>query len=137
MNNFDLIQEHFAQLHCSNCDLSFSKESIKLIREEKDYWVVRVCCSNCSHSPGFAIVGIEYESNQVYDKHKSLRAKKEELSQVSETDIASELENDFDFEKIKFQNVPKITDDDVIDAHNFIQNLGEDWMKYLKANENS
>lgn len=111
MNNFNLIQEHFTQLHCPNCDLYFTKDSVNLIREEKDYWVVKVCCSNCNHSPGFAIVGIEYE-NQLGDPVAEL-------------------------EKLKFKNQPPITTDDVLNAHEFIQNLGSDWMKYLNKSSSS
>lgn len=123
MNNFNLIQEHFTQLHCPSCDLCFTKESIDLIREEKDYWVVRVCCSHCNHSPGFAIVGIEYETTQIHNKYPLIRSKN------SENLIKDKKVN---FDEIRFRDKPKITGNDVIDAHNFIKDLGNDWMKYLK-----
>ncbi len=118
MNNFNLIQEHFTQLHCSNCDLSFTKESIDLIREEKDYWVVKVCCTNCNHSPGFAIVGIESMTNNVHNETINLSIKNSI--------------DDYIFDESVFKHQPQITEDEVIDAHNFIKNLGDDWMKYIK-----
>ena len=111
MNNFNLIQEHFTQLHCPSCDLYFTKESINLIREEKDYWVVKVCCSNCKHSPGFAIVGIEFDN------------------QITSTNV--------DLDKLKFKDQPPISSDDVIEAHNFIKSMGSDWMKYINKNKSS
>ncbi len=63
MNNFKLIQEHFTKLDCPICNFSFTQEGIKLIKQENDYWVVKLDCENCNHSPGFAIVGIEYNNN--------------------------------------------------------------------------
>ena len=113
MNNFKLIQEHFTQLHCPNCDCSFTQESVKLIREEKDYWVVKVSCSNCNHSPGFAIVGIEYE--EIEGNMDLLLNNTKSLSDVEANQ----------------NNLPPISIDDVIDAHKFIRNLGSDWAKYI------
>lgn len=111
MNNFDLIQEHFTQLHCPSCDICFTKNCVNLIREEKDYWVVKVSCCNCNHSPGFAIVGIEYEKQIIN----------------SNTDL----------DKLRFRNLPPITSDDVIKAHDFFKNLGSDWMKYINKQQTS
>lgn len=124
MNNFKLIQEHFTQLHCPNCDACFSQESVKLIREEKDYWVVKVSCEHCNHSPGFAIVGIEYEE---VDEDGVIINKPLELG-FDEDFISREL---FKAKKIKPEK-PPISVDDVLDAHEFFKNLGSDWTKYLK-----
>jgi len=117
MNNFKLIQEHFTQLHCPYCDISFTQESVKLIREEEDYWVVKVSCTSCNQSAGIAIVGIEYEEISLREaknipKYKGLTPG----------------------EEIKFSAQPPISANDVIDAHHFIQELGSDWMKYIRNN---
>ena len=115
MNNFKLIQEHFTQLHCPYCDISFTQESVKLIREEDDYWVVKVSCTSCHQSAGIAIVGIEYE--EIGLKEPRNTPKHKEFSTV---------------EQIKFSAKPPISVDDVINAHRFIQELGSDWMKYIR-----
>lgn len=116
MNNFKLIQEHFTQLHCPYCDISFTQESVKLIREEDDYWVVKVSCTSCNQSAGIAIVGIEYEEIGFREARNTTKQHKE-LSPV---------------EEMKFSSQPPISVNDVIDAHRFIQELGSDWMKYIR-----
>ena len=115
MNNFKLIQEHFTQLHCNYCDSSFTHDSVKLIREEEDYWVVKVTCTSCHQSAGIAIVGIEYEEVDIIEKSKPKKL--------------NELNKE---EKVKFATKGPISFDDVLDAHDFIKNLGNDWMKYIK-----
>src|SRR5687767_6431969 len=118
MNNFKLIQEHFTQLHCPYCDISFTQESVKLIREEEDYWVVKVSCTSCNQSAGIAIVGIEYEEIGLREAKNTNKYK--EFTQI---------------EEVKFSEQPPISVNDVIDAHRFIQDLGSDWMKYLRNSQ--
>lgn len=115
MNDFKLIQEHFTQLHCPHCNRSFTQESVRLIREEEDYWVVKVSCTSCLNSAGIAIVGIEYE--EISKKHPKRFGLAKEFSP---------------HEELKFRDKPPINTDDVINAHNFIQSLGSDWMKFLR-----
>lgn len=113
MNNFKLIQEHFTHLHCPYCDKEFTSECINLIREEVDYWVVKVFCVSCNQSVGIAIVGIEVEQNKTYKQYK-------------------QKESDFNSDELKkFSNKQPITTNEVLDAHKFIQNLGSDWTKYI------
>jgi hypothetical protein len=110
MNYFKLIQEHFSTLSCSRCDNNFSKDGIKLLRKEDDFWIIKLFCYNCNTLAGIAIVGIELLENEEKIKNP----------EFTENDI------------IKFNTKPAITTDDVIEAHNFIKNLGSDWMKYIK-----
>ena len=63
MKNFAVVQEHFRKLRCAHCQQAFTPEGVKLLREEKDYWVVRVHCTSCQQPAGVAIVGVEYESS--------------------------------------------------------------------------
>jgi len=116
MNNFKFIQEHFTQLHCPYCNLSFSQESINLLKEENDYWVVKVNCTECNQSAGIAIVGIEYETEIA----ESLPFVDNQQNELTPADVR------------RLREQPPITSDDVISAHNFIQNLGSDWMKFLR-----
>lgn len=113
MNDFRLIQEHFSNLNCPNCDSNFSQDGIKLLKKENDFWIVKIFCNTCNTLAGIAIVGIE---------HLEINGSKKEIKNIELTD------NDIK----KFSGKPPITTDDVIEAHNFIKNLGSDWMKYLK-----
>lgn len=92
---------------CSNCKCDFDEESISVIREEAGLTVVQISCQNCGKSFGIALLG------------------------VNELDIKSP-------EPFELEDCPdKITFDDVIDAHNFIKEMEDDWQKYLpKSHKN-
>ena len=86
---------------CSNCKCDFDEESISVIREEAGLSVIQISCQNCGKSFGIALLGI------------------------NELDIKSP-------EPFEIEDCPdKITFDDVIDAHNFIKEMEDDWQKYL------
>ncbi|MBC7545021.1 MAG: hypothetical protein H7338_20035 [Candidatus Sericytochromatia bacterium] len=119
MNNFKLIQEHFSQLHCAYCDCFFATDGVELLREEDDYWVVRVSCSACQQPAGVAIVGIEYEESA------AARAEGPPAPPVKPlTDLTVK-------DRKRLSKFATITDDDVLDAHSFIQELGADWTRHL------
>lgn len=118
MNNFKLIQEHFSQLHCAYCDSYFSADGVELLREEEDYWVVRVSCAACQQPAGVAIVGIEYE--EAFGKEQKIEKPKAKPV----TDLTAR-------ERKRFAQLDSISADDVLDAHSFIQDLGADWMRHL------
>lgn len=103
---FKIIQEHFNTLNCPKCMKNFSNESVNLVRKEKDYWVIKVNCLECFKPVGIAIVGIE-----------SFRDFDSELT-------SSELE--------KFSELPPISTNDVLDAHEFIKGLDDNWSKYIR-----
>ena len=120
MNNFKLIQEHFSQLHCAYCDCFFASDGVELLREEDDYWVVRVSCSACQQPAGVAIVGIEYEEPGATGTRPDAP-----LPPVKPlTDLTAR-------DRKRLAKFDTITDDDVLNAHTFIQNLGSDWTQYL------
>lgn len=112
MGNFKLIQDHFTHLNCPYCEHPFTHNCVNLLREEKDYWVVKVVCSSCSKSVGIAIVGVDYEG-------------------VSDKRDESKFESFSRKDHERLLNKKPINYDDVIEAHRFIQDLGSDWMKYL------
>lgn len=115
MNNFRLIQEHFSQLRCAYCDSTFTADGVELLREEEDYWVVRVSCSHCQQPAGVAIVGIEYEETV-------------SKSEAAPAALATELTAR---DKKRLGKMPPISSDDVLDAHRFFQGLGPDWRRHL------
>ncbi|HEY9713221.1 MAG TPA: hypothetical protein V6C72_07110 [Chroococcales cyanobacterium] len=107
---FQAIQEYFQQKCCRFCDNPFSSEGIQLLREEPGVLVVRVTCSACGHPLGVAIVGTSPRTQK--EKHNC---------------PADWTKRDVD----RLSAKPKINYDDVLNAHEFFQNLGGDWVKHI------
>lgn len=125
MKNFSVVQEHFRKLRCAHCSEAFTPEGVKLLREEKDYWVVRVHCTACNQPAGVAIVGVEYESAEapaaMGDQVREVAGHAQRLRGI----FSSRREEE------KFSALPPISEDEVIDAHQFFNSLGNDWMNQL------
>ena len=91
----------FENLCCSQCKNGFDENSIVIKREEAGLLVTHLECQHCRKSFGVAFLG--FNSIDIKD--------------------ASPLE---------IQDGPEpINYDDVIDAHEFIKNLDENWQKHL------
>lgn|SRR5574344_2438107 len=95
------IKKLFSNLCCSACKEDFEEESFEIIRQEHNLIVVRIVCGNCGKSFGVALLGLN------------------ELS----------LKNSSPFEIVETPH--PISSNEVLDAHNFIKNLDEDWTKYI------
>lgn len=124
MKNFSVVQEHFRKLRCAHCNEAFTPDGVKLLREEKDYWVVKVHCTSCNQPAGVAIVGVEYESSEG-GRDKYLPAPTSSYNVRSRAIFASKKEEE------KFSNLSPISGDEVLDAHKFFNNLGANWMEML------
>ncbi|MFH0702658.1 MAG: hypothetical protein V2B14_03865 [bacterium] len=119
MENFNIIEKFFVNLRCSQCHTYFKSGSVKILRQDYNCTVIRIACSNCNKNIGLAILGLDKDSikNNI---------------QPSPSDNQSANQNeDFPFEI----NDQPINYDDVINAHNFFNNLGTDWVKYLPKNK--
>ena len=103
MNTEKYVKLIFSKMVCSCCDNQFTPESVEIIRIEDNCAIVKIQCTTCNKNYGIAMVGIE------------------------KIDISPNLEQ----EDSIVPEMPPITLDDVIDAHKFIDNLGDDWMKYI------
>ena len=112
MDNLDLIKEFFSNLRCSQCRAFFEDDSIRILRQELNYTVVRITCPKCEKNIGMALMGFEKEAAKV-------------SGEVSNETMAFE---------INVSNDP-INYDDVIDAHHFFKSLGSDWSRFLPDNE--
>lgn len=101
------IKQLFSGMCCSKCGHDFEDNSIKILREEDGLFVIQLVCQECKKSFGIAFLGLEsitLKNNEVKDE---------------------ELE-------LQIQDGPSpIGFDDVIEAHKFIQNLEEDWSKFI------
>lgn len=128
MKNFAVVQEHFRKLRCAHCQQSFTPEGVKLLREEKDYWVVRVHCTACQQPAGVAIVGVEYESNDMpvpVDRSEQRDTATAVAPQKVRGIFSSRKEEE------KFSKLDAISADEMLDASAFIRDLGSDWMRHL------
>jgi hypothetical protein len=109
MDAFSLIQSFFSQMRCNFCSHSFEPDDIQLIRQEDGIFIVNVFCNHCGTQNGVAMVGVESPSGVPQFEDPELTP--EEVSRLAE------------FEPI--------TENDVLDAHHFLQNLDSDWMKFI------
>lgn len=101
------VNKLFSNLCCSNCGQDFDKNSIFVLREEDGLFVLQVVCPVCKKSFGVAFLGMETLSVKDSDKSDEKYA-------------------------LQVKDLPEpINSDDVIDAHRFIKNMGQDWQKYI------
>lgn len=93
----------FKDMCCPRCKHDFDGASVEIVREEPFLLVVKLVCQHCNKKFGIAFLG---------------------LSNLN-------LKNEEDLILKKREDLPPITADDVINAHNFIKNLDEHWQQYL------
>lgn len=111
MEGFEAIQNFFCSMHCSECNTLLKPDGITLLKEENNYFIVKITCTKCNQPVGLAIVGIEQHTSHLENPSNKITEEKDSLQ------------------------TPSITYDDVIDAHHFFSNLGSDWMKHIKTSD--
>ena len=92
----------FSKMICSCCDQQFTPDCVEIIRIEGNVAVVKIVCTHCGKNYGIAMVGIE-----------TIGGENEEQDEVLTPGL------------------PPINTDDVIEAHKFIESMGDDWTKYI------
>lgn len=117
MDSIQVIQHFFAKMRCNYCHSHFQPQGISLVREEEDVFIVDVSCAHCERHAGLAMVSLD---RNAFPNLKP-RFKDPELT-------PDELERLSAFEPI--------SDNDVLDAHHFFQNMESNWQKYLQQNLN-
>ena len=110
MDYYEFLNEFFSHVKCSNCKEFFKEGSVQLIRKEANNIVVRITCQNCDKNLGLAILGLD-------------KAEYKNSLKFSETEGENPVSTG--------SNEEPITYDDVIEAHDFFENLGDDWAKHL------
>ncbi len=109
MDAFPLIQNFFTRMRCNFCSHSFSPEDIQLIRQDEGVYIVNVYCNHCHTQNGVAMVGVEVPAG---------------TSMFPDPELTDE-------ELIRLAEFNPITEDDVLDAHTFFNNLDGDWMRLI------
>lgn len=108
MDAFQLIQDFFTQMRCNFCANSFAPDDVQLIRQDGGIFIVNVFCNQCNTQNGVAMVGVEVPDHVQFEDPELTPAELERLA---------------DFQPI--------SDDDVLEAHQFFNNLQADWMKFI------
>jgi hypothetical protein len=109
MDAFPLIQNFFTRMRCNFCSHSFSPEDIQLLRQDEGVYIVNVYCNHCNTQNGVAMVGVEVPNG---------------TSMFPDPELTDE-------ELIRLAEFSPITEDDVLDAHAFFNNLDGDWMRFI------
>ena len=105
METKTIFSKLLAGMKCSQCSCDFNENSIRIMRFDDGLHVIRVKCENCEKSFGIAYLGL------------------------------SEAELEKSYQEVKKKNTKPITIDDVLDAHNYIKNLDENWKEFLRENK--
>ncbi|MDD3420212.1 MAG: hypothetical protein PHE78_06380 [Candidatus Gastranaerophilales bacterium] len=106
MKDLEVIKLFFSKMKCTRCENTFDEEDIEVLRQEDCYTVVRVHCQHCEKNIGLAILGI--------DKDQMMKSLDMDCGEIEQTP-------------------PAIDYEDVLEAHDFFQGLGDDWVKHLPA----
>ena len=109
MDAFQLIQNFFTRMRCNFCSHSFSPEDIQLIRQDEGIYIVNVYCNHCRTQNGVAMVGVEVPGHE---------------SHFPDPELTEE-------ELVRLAAFQPITEDDVLEAHEFFSNLDENWMHFI------
>ena len=108
------IVKMFDDLCCSDCHQSFGENSISIIRREDNFLVLQIICENCGKSFGLAMLGIN--SVEIKDD------KGIPITNFSDEDLKLKIEED----------LSPISYDDVLDAHEYIKNIDENWKNFIQ-----
>ncbi len=112
MDAFQLIQSFFTRMRCNFCSHSFSPEDIQLLRQEEGIYIVNVYCNHCHTQNGVAMVGVEVPGSGA--------------PVFPDPELTEE-------ELIRLAEYEPISDDDVLSAHEFINQLDGNWQRFIPA----
>lgn len=120
-DGFQAITAYFQQRSCRTCSEPFTPEGIEFVRQEPGVVVVKVGCLHCGQPLGIALVGVNAPSPVAPCPHgkQTTRKTKQRPLEWSKRDAA------------RLSDMPKISYDDLLSAHEFFQSLGSDWSKHL------
>ena len=109
------IKKLFKGIKCSLCGKDFDDNSFTIMRKEDGLFVLQVKCKKCCKGFGIALLGLD---------------KKELTASLNET--VAIVNN-----KCTCQEIGAISYDDILDAHEFIKNLDENWRNFVAKKKKS
>ena len=143
MKNGYNIERLIGLLTCSHCGEHFDESCIGLLEISYDTVMVRIVCKNCGKKYVLAFMDLNFS---FFDASfgMPLKADKDEKEDAKES-VRNSGEDDFDSvfseefdpglyfscKKETPKELDKITYDEVLEAHEFIQNFEENWRRFL------
>lgn len=119
-DSFQAIAHYFQQRNCRNCTRPYTAEGIEFLREEPGVIVVRVGCANCGSPLGIALVGM----NNLPPALNGAPAPERPIHRRHPRDWSK---RDAD----RLTDKPPISYDDVLAAHQFFAEVGDNWSQFL------
>lgn len=139
MKNGYNIERLINLLSCSHCGTRFDESCIGLLEVSYDTVMVRIVCKECGKKYVLAFMDLNFS---FFEASFGAPSVIESFSECNKKD--TEQNNDIlngeevFFDKFYFEDkkenskcLDKITYDDVLEAHEFIQNFEENWRRYL------
>jgi len=140
MDAFTLIQKFFTRMPCQECGTRFATEDVELLGEGDGYYVVSLVCHECGHHNGTAAVGVEAGAHM----EELMQMDPKEIAEVFAAAAQHHVEKtrrkrlkhfkDPEFtetDRRRLSTFEVIDENDVLDAHHFIENLEADWTKHI------
>ncbi|MEB3207181.1 MAG: hypothetical protein VKK59_07565 [Vampirovibrionales bacterium] len=132
-------------MSCDQCKCPFEPTGIQLIREEDGLYIVSIYCHQCQQQIGVAMVGVETRDVHVNDAmmHEEPEAAKFPHALYGGTPTLRQSHSGAHHryaaydpeltpsERRRLAAFAPITEDDVMDAHQFFKNLDASWSAYL------
>ena len=103
-----LIKKFMTSIKCSACGQHYEVDNVQILGHQEDLWFLSVSCSVC-HTQGLVAAVIKEE-------HR----KPEMITDLT----AAEL--------IKFRKVNRVTGDDILDMHSFLEGFDGDFSGLFK-----
>lgn len=139
------IEKILSFLLCAQCGCNFDPECAKILNTGNDTIIIKVTCNGCGKKYALAFMDLTFP--MFAQSLDGARAGSDTNFEAKETSKTTSLEDEHCFEEnypyiskkhIKTKNLGKITYDDVLEAHDFIQNFEENWRRYMdKRNLNA
>ena len=121
MDVFAIIQQFFTRMTCHHCQASLEPDGVRLIREDAGMFVVSVSCNHCDNDIGIALVGMDAVEGiaGASQGERSVRIRRYKDPELTQDEVR------------RLAIFDPVSDDDVIEAHNFFQNLDTNWMQHI------
>lgn len=116
--SFDAVQDYFQRRQCRHCSSRYAADGIELVRQEPGAYVVRITCSHCHQPLGTALIGLS-NANDPFGQQPGKAEVPAYPGEWTKRDID------------RLSGQPAISYDDVLNAHQFVQALGDDWYQQL------
>jgi len=151
MKNGYNIERLITLLSCSHCNEGFDESCISLLEINYDTVMVKIVCKNCGRKYILAFMDLNFSffdatlgntsfetktsKSESFEPDKAEKKEEilyESLSEDYIFDPGLYFENIKDIKTNTNKNLDKITYDDVLEAHDFIQNFEENWRRYME-----